>query len=128
MFVLVLGLASIVISIALKLCYHKKIEMEYLGWGIFLAAIWIIANSVFRQTIFPNISVISDMAFLMLMLLSIPFMLYLNQVQGERYAKVYLIAIIANIVDFIVCNILHISISVQLVNPFCNFGYTDWII
>lgn len=108
-FVLMLGLASIVISIALKMCYHKKVEMEYLGWGIFLAAIWIIANSVFRQIIFPNISVISDMAFFMVMLLSIPFMLYLNQVQSERYSKIYLVAITANVIDFIVCTALHVG-------------------
>ena len=108
MFVLALGLASIVISIALKICYRKKVEMEYLGWGIFLAAIWIIANSVFRQIIFPNISVISDMAFFMVMLLTIPFMFYLNQIQSERYAKIYLVAIIVNIVDFIVSTTLHV--------------------
>ncbi|MBQ3544848.1 MAG: response regulator [Lachnospiraceae bacterium] len=108
-FVLVLGIASIVISIALKICYRKKIEMEYLGWGIFLAAVWIIANSVFRQTIFQNISVISDMAFFMIMLLSVPFMLYLNQVQGERYYKAYLIATVANFVDFIICTVLHVK-------------------
>ena len=109
LFVLILGLASIVISIALKLCYKKKIEMEYLGWGIFLAAVWIIANSVFRQTIFPNISAISDIAFFMVMLLSIPFILYFNQVQSERYAKVYVIAITANIVDFVICTVLHVG-------------------
>ena len=109
LFVLILGLASIVISIALKLCYKKKIEMEYLGWGIFLAAVWIIANSVFRQMIFPNISAISDIAFFMVMLLSIPFILYFNQVQSERYAKVYLVAITANIVDFVICTVLHVG-------------------
>ena len=109
LFVLILGLASIVISIALKMCYHKKIEMEYLGWGLFLAAIWIISNSVFRQMIFPNISVISDIAFFMIMLLSVPFMLYLNQVQNERYAKVYLVAIVANFIDFVICTALHVG-------------------
>ena len=109
MFVLALGLASIIISVALKICYRKKVEMEYLGWGIFLAAIWIIANSVFRQSIFQNISVISDMAFFMVMLLSIPFMLYLNQVQSERYSKIYLVAITVNIIDFIVCTALHVG-------------------
>ena len=109
MFVLVLGLASIVISIALRICYRKKVEMEYLGWAIFLAAIWIMANSVFRQMIFPNISAISDMAFFMVMLLAIPFMLYLNQVQSERYAKIYAVAIAINVVDFVVCTILHVN-------------------
>lgn len=109
MFVLILGLASIVISIALKMCYRKKVEMEYLGWAIFLAAIWIISNSVFRQMLFPNISTISDMAFFMVMLLAIPFMLYLNQVQSERYSKIYLVAITANVIDFVVCTALHVG-------------------
>ncbi|MBR5596992.1 MAG: response regulator [Lachnospiraceae bacterium] len=109
MFVLVLGISSIVISITLRICYRKKVEMEYLGWGIFLAAIWIIANSVFRQMIFPNISAISDMAFFMVMLLAIPFMLYLNQVQSERYSKIYVVAIAVNVIDFIVCTSLHIA-------------------
>ena len=109
MFVLVLGISSIVISIALRICYRKKVEMEYLGWAIFLAAIWIIANSVFRQMIFPNISAISDMAFFMVMLLAIPFMLYLNQVQSERYSKIYVVAIALNVIDFIVCTTLHVN-------------------
>ena len=108
-FVLVLGIASIVISIALKMCYRKNIEMEYLGWGIFLAAVWIIANSVFRQTLFPNISVISDIAFFMVMLLPVPFMLYLNQVQSAKYAKIYFIAATVNFIDFIICTVLHVK-------------------
>lgn len=107
-FVLILGLASIVISIALKICYRKSIEMEYLGWAIFLVSVWVIANSVFRQMIFTNISVISDIAFLMVMLLAIPFMLYLNQVQSERYTKLYLVAIIAGFINFIACTSLHV--------------------
>ena len=45
MFVLVLGISSIVISIALRICYRKKVEMEYLGWAIFLAAILIMLFS-----------------------------------------------------------------------------------
>lgn len=109
MFVLILGLASIIISIALRMCYHKSVEMEYLGWALFLVAIWIIANSVFRQMIFPNISAISDVAFFTVMLVAIPFMLYLNQVQSGRYAKLYLVAIIAGFIDFFVCTILHVG-------------------
>lgn len=109
LFMLVLGVATIVISFALKTSYKKNIEMEYLGWGVFLAAIWILANSVFRQVLFPSVSVISDIAFFMVMLLAIPFMLYLNGVQKERYWKAYSVAILLNIVDTIVCTILHVT-------------------
>ena len=61
---LFLGAASIVGSIALRISYARKVELEYLGWGVFLAAVWLIANSVFRQLLFPNISVINDLTFL----------------------------------------------------------------
>lgn len=106
---LLLGGISIVASIALRLCYHRKIEMEYLGWGVFLAAIWIIANSTFRQMIFTSISVISDMAFFMVMLLAIPFILYLNGIQNERYHKIYIVAVVLNILDFVICTFLHVT-------------------
>ena len=105
---LVLGIASIVISLALKISYKKEIAMEYLGWGVFLAAIWILANSVFRQVLFPSVSVISDIAFFMVMLLAIPFMLYLNSVQRERYYIAYSVGVAMNLLDAVICTILHV--------------------
>lgn len=108
-FMLILGIASIVVSVALKITYKKYIEMEYLGWGVFLAAIWILANSVFRQVIFPSVSVISDIAFFMVMLLSVPFMLYLDGVQKKRYQKAYNVAVILNLVDTVICTVLHVA-------------------
>lgn len=107
-FMLVLGVASIVISFALKISYKKEVEMEFLGWAVFLTAIWILANSVFRQVLFPSVSVISDIAFFMVMLLAIPFMLYLNSVQRERYHKAYFVGIVVNLVDAVICTTLHI--------------------
>lgn len=109
LFMIFLSVVSIIISIALKICYKKNIEMEYLGWAVLLAAVWILANSVFRQVLFPSISVISDMAFFMVMLLPIPFMIYLNSVQHERYEKAYTFAIAIDLVDCFVCTILHIT-------------------
>ncbi|MGN0132489.1 MAG: response regulator [Lachnospiraceae bacterium] len=106
---LFLGAASIVGSIALRISYRRKVELEYLGWGVFLAAVWLIANSVFRQLLFPNISVINDLTFYMIMLFPIPFMIYMNEVQRERYQKAYLFAGCMGVVDFIVCTILHLT-------------------
>ena len=51
---LFLGAISIGGSIILRKCYHRDIELEFLGWGVFLAAVWLITNSIFRQLIFPN--------------------------------------------------------------------------
>ena len=100
---LVLGILCVVIGSILKIIYKKNIEMEYLAWAVFLTAIWILSNSVFRQLLFPSVSVISDMGFFMLMLIPIPFMLYLNNVQGGRYNTLCAIMVGANLVDVVFC-------------------------
>ena len=108
LFMMILSIASIVISVALKVTYKKSFDIEYLGWAVLLAAVWILANSVFRQILFPSISVISDMAFFMVMFLPIPFMFYLNSVQKGRYEKAYFLMAVLDLLDFFVCTILHI--------------------
>lgn len=104
---LVLGVVSIIGSIALRLCYHRKIELEYLGWGVTLAALWLITNSVFRQIIFPNISIINDVTFLVIMILPLPFMIYMNAIQKERYRKLYECMGVIVVLDFVICSMLH---------------------
>lgn len=108
-FMLILGIVAIVISVALKISYKKNVEMEFLAWGVLLAAIWILANSVFRQVIFPSVSVISDIAFFMVMLLSVPFILYLDCVQRGRYRKEYSLMVILNLLDTVICTVLHVA-------------------
>ncbi len=105
---LLIGIISIVISIALKITYKKKIEMEYLAWEVLLISVWILSNSVFRQVMFPSISIVSDMAFFMVMLIAIPVMLYLNDIQKGRYEKSYFIMVLINLTDAFICTLLHI--------------------
>ncbi len=104
---LFLGIISVIGSLALQMVYHQDIHLQYLGWGVSLAAIWLIMNSVFRQVIFTNISVVNDMTFFMIMLLPLPFMIYMNSVQQCRYEKAYTIDGILIIVNFCICTFLH---------------------
>lgn len=106
---LVLSIIAIIGSIALRFCYHRRVALEYLGWGILVAAIWLITNSVFRQLIFPNLSVINDITFLMIMLLSLPFLLYMDEIQQGRYRKAYHLMEGIIIANFVACAGLHIS-------------------
>lgn len=105
---LFIGIISVIISIALKITYKKNVEMEFLAWEVLLVSVWILSNSVFRQVIFPSISVISDMAFFMVMLIVIPVMLYLNSIQKERYWKAYFVMVVINLLDALVCTFLHV--------------------
>lgn len=108
-FTLFLGLASIICGIVLKICYHRQNELDYLGLGVFLAAVWLITNSPFRQVIFPNISIINDIPFFMIMLMPMPFLIYMNSIQNGRYRRFYLMLCVLIFVDFLVCTLLHVA-------------------
>lgn len=106
---LILSMIAIVGSMLLRFCYHRKVPLEYLGWGILVAAVWLIVNSAFRQLIFPNLSIVNDMAFLMVMLLSLPYLLYMNAIQEGRYGCAYQVMEEIVIFNYFLCSGLHMS-------------------
>lgn len=106
--VLILSALSIIASMILRIVYHQKVNLEYLGWGIFMAGTWLVVNSVFRQFLFPNLSVINDISFFVVMLLPLPYLFYLDSVQKERYHIGYLAAEILAVADFVICTTMHL--------------------
>lgn len=116
---LILSVVAIIASMTLRICYRRSVSLEYLGWGILVAAVWLITNSSFRQLIFPNLSIVNDITFLMIMLLALPYLLYMNDIQKGRYSKAYQLLELIVIVNLIVCCGLHMT-------GLCDF--TDTII
>ena len=116
---LILGFISIIGSVALRICYKRQIELEFLGWGVVLAAMWIITNSTFRQLIFPSVSTVSDLTFTFIILIPIPVLIYMSRIQKGRYDRCYEVAGFACAITCIICALLHITSTVD---------YTDSII
>lgn len=122
---LILSMVAVIASVTLWICYHRKVALFYLGWGILVAAVWLITNSTFRQLVFPNLSVVNDITFLMIMILSLPFLLYMNEVQKDRYGRAYRILECIVIVNFFLCSFLHITEicdftdTISYVSAFC---------
>lgn len=106
---LILSIIAIIGSVTLRFYYHRKVALEYLGWGILVAAVWLITNSTFRQLIFPNLSIINDITFLMIMLLALPYLLYMNEIQNGRYRRAYQILEGIVIFNLLLCSVLHMS-------------------
>ena len=106
---LVLSIIAIGASVAFRLCYHKRMPLEYLGFGILIAAMWLITNSVFRQLMFPNLSLVNDMTFLMIMLLALPYLFYMNAIQNGRYERGYDVLEKIVMLNFVVCAALHMT-------------------
>lgn len=106
---LVLSGICLIGTFVLRVFYHRHVDLTYLGLGVFLAGIWEVTNSVFRQLLFPNMSMVNDMAFYMIMLMPIPFLLYIDQIQKKRYTLICRIFEILAVVDFVVCTFLHVT-------------------
>lgn len=121
----ILGMVSIVAGAILRKYYRKEIVLEYLGWGVFVAAVWLISNSVFRQLISPNLSVINDMAFLALMVLPLPLTIYMNGIQKRRYERWYKTVSNIIIADFVVCTGLHILKLVDFTDTIVYMAIVD---
>lgn len=106
---LVLSVIGVIGGLVLRYFYRKPLGIEYLSWGVLLAGVWLLCNSLFRQILFSNLSVASDVTFYCIMLLPIPFLLYMNHVQRGRYQKLYAGAGLLTAADLLVCTLLQIT-------------------
>ena len=84
-----LSAAAIVVTAAVRVFYKTKISLGLLGWTTLLASLWVIAESRVRQLLFPSSSVIASMSYIALMLVPFPFVIYINNLQKQRYEKLY---------------------------------------
>ncbi len=105
---LLLGIICIVLSVSLRLHYHKHISLEYLGWGIVAAAVWNVTVSPFSRIFCQNDAALGNFARYLFMLLPLPFLLYMDLVQQKRYHKAYRLMGILVLADFTVCSLLNL--------------------
>ncbi len=127
---IILSLFCLVITWVLKWVYGKTLPLGYLAWTICLSAIWMLSESDFRQLIFKNISMLSNLTYWCLMLLPITLIIYIGEVQQNRYNKLYAIPLGYAVIVTIVGTILQVLDIVQFVQqlPFIHGGLIAAII
>lgn len=116
--ILLLGIICLIASVAYRFIYKRYLEMEHLSLGVIIGACWVLSNSIFRQLYTRNISVMSDIPFLMVMIMPLPFLIFINSLQQERYHKLLTAAGIINTADAAVCIILFVSGKAGLIKTF----------
>ncbi|MBO5620442.1 MAG: hypothetical protein J5959_02290, partial [Butyrivibrio sp.] len=116
--VLSLGFICLVASIVYRVMYKTYLEMQHLSIGVLLGGCWVMSNSVFRQFYTRNISVMSDIPFLMVMLLPIPFTIFIDSLQQKRYTKFLTFAGFMEIADFVILTLLFVLGRVPLAKSF----------
>ena len=103
---LVMAVASIIISIALGVRSGSRFYLGYLGWGIFFLSFWMLAQSPIRQLYMDNMSFASDITYLSFYLFPIPAVMFINYVQNKRHNKIYRPLIAINLIYFVAAVIL----------------------
>jgi signal transduction histidine kinase/CheY-like chemotaxis protein len=116
--ILLLGVICLIASVTYKLIHKKYLELEHLSIGVLIGACWVLSNSIFRQLYTRNISVMSDIPFLMVMIMPLPFFVFIDSLQKGRYRKAYKAVSVLEIANFLVCGLLFISGKVTLVHSF----------
>ncbi len=116
--ILALGAICYIASVTYGILYKTYLEMQHLSIGVILGACWVLSNSIFRQFYTRNISVMSDVPFLMVMILPIPFLIFLDSLQKGRYKKAMIFGGGLEIADFLVLTVLLITGKVPLVRSF----------
>lgn len=103
------GIITIAFSIVLGIAYQTKFDMEYLGWCVIMAAVWMLGESKLRQLLLPNASALATMCFVMILLCPVPISYYIDTCSMEDTEKTF--NIVENIAFFalLVCSVLHIS-------------------
>lgn len=116
--------ACIIVCFILKIVYRKKLELNYLAWAIFLCAGWMLSEIEFRQVVIKNVSVMTNFTYWSLMLIPIPLIIYINEIQKGYYQKLFVIPIVYNISIFIIGTILQVFDIMQFVQqlPYIHVG------
>lgn len=107
-FPLFAGIVTIIFGFSLGIAYQTKFDMEYLGWCVFVAAVWMLGESKMRQLFVPNPSALSTLCFVMIMLSPIAIGYYMDTLLKGRYRKIF--GVVENIafLNLLICSVLHI--------------------
>ena len=117
---MLLGLICFIAAVIYKYLHNKYLEMEHLSIGVIIGASWVLSNSIFRQLYTRNISVMSDTPFLMVMVMPLPFLVFIDSLQSGRYRKIIGAAGVITIVNLIVCATLFVIGKVPLTDSFIS--------
>ena len=108
----------------LKFAYKRDLSLNYLAWTILLCAVWMLSESDFRQLLFRNLSVLSNVTYWCLLLIPFPMIIYIDNVQKNYYRKLYVFPITYATTVLIMGTILQVFDIVQFVQqiPFIHGG------
>lgn len=109
MVLLSLALLALIVSFVLNYFYHWQVELLPLAGGMVIASVWILADGSCRQLIFSNVQAAGFCAFILISLVSFPFLVYMDRVQEYRYTRAYYPLEILDLATAFLFLVLHLT-------------------
>lgn len=123
-FLFLMSSSCIIVCGILKVIYKKALPLIHLAWTIFFCAFWMLSEIAFRQVLVKNISILSCYAYWSLMLIPIPLLLFINEIQNRRYQKIYFVPIVYSMAILTIGSFFQVFDIMQFVQqvPFIHIG------
>lgn len=107
--IIIFSMVFILYYFMLKLYGRNWKQLLYLGLSAFSLAIWIVCENKLKQFVFGNVVVCNMLAFLCLILIPVPFLLCVNELEKGRHKKIILPLTLIVIIDFFIQIILYLK-------------------
>ena len=79
----------IVVALLVFFIFHLRLKIFWIAVSLLNTSLYLICDSVIRQFVCSNTTILMELLFVFAMLTWIPYMLYMNEYQDNRYRKLY---------------------------------------
>jgi signal transduction histidine kinase/CheY-like chemotaxis protein len=120
--ILVFDALVVAVCIFFRIRTRRSFALMYLSIAVYVSALWLLFDNLTYPFLFNNYHVDGLVEFLIVMLLPYPFMSYLNILQKRRYQKIYNVAGIEMLLEFVIfttlqfTDVLDFSTALPLIN------------
>lgn len=115
-FLLMMSIFCIIVCQVLKYVYKISLPLNYLACTLFLCAFWMMSEFSFRQLMIKNISILSYFTYWCLMIIPIPLISFVNDIQNYRYKKLFSIPLAYSMIITVVGTLLQVFNVVEFVS------------
>ena len=100
--VLLAGIMFGIVGMGFRMGMRKATGFGYLGAYAVMSAGWILTQSPIRQFYFRDTVSVDVIAYILLLVIPIPLIMYFNEMQKGRHAKIYLSCVVLYLIYFFV--------------------------